>query len=204
MATNKKSFIAYCDWLELFDELEDDEAGKLIKHLLKYVNDLNPEAPDKLTKMAFIPIKQTLKRDLEKYQGIRERNTENGKKGGRPKKPTGLSGFQEKPKKADSDSDNDSDIAKGIDIRKLESATRVKSFESKYPIEMLREFYLYWSEHSDNGKKMRYEMQKVFNIERRLITWSKNQQKFETPKQQGYTDERTENILRQIANIPKS
>jgi hypothetical protein len=108
MAANKKSFIAYCDWLETFEELDDAEAGRLVKHLFRYVNDLDPQAEDKLTKMTFIPIKQTLKRDLKKHEAVAERNRENGAKGGRPKKPTGLSGLNEKPKKADSDSDSDS------------------------------------------------------------------------------------------------
>jgi hypothetical protein len=107
MATGKKSFIAYCDWLETFEELDDAEAGRLVKHLFRYVNDLDPQTEDKLTKMTFIPIKQTLKRDLKKHEAVAERNRENGTKGGRPKKPTGLSGLNEKPKKADSDSDSD-------------------------------------------------------------------------------------------------
>ena len=107
MATGKKSFIAYCDWLETFEELDDAEAGRLVKHLFRYVNDLDPQTEDKLTKMTFIPIKQTLKRDLKKHEAVIERNRENGAKGGRPKKPTGLSGLNEKPKKADSDNDSD-------------------------------------------------------------------------------------------------
>jgi hypothetical protein len=85
MAKDKKSFVAYCDWLESFEELTDEEAGRLAKHLFRYVNDLNPEAPDKITKMCFIPIKQSLKRDLVKYEERAERARENGAKGGRPK-----------------------------------------------------------------------------------------------------------------------
>ena len=85
MAKDKKSFVAYCDWLESFEELTDEEAGRLAKHLFRYVNDLNPEAPDKITKMCFIPIKQSLKRDLVKYEERAERARLNGAKGGRPK-----------------------------------------------------------------------------------------------------------------------
>ena len=105
MAENKKSFVAYCDWQETFEELSDEEAGKLVKHLFNYVNDKNPETSDKLTKMCFIPIKQSLKRDLKKYEKYVHKQSVNGKKGGRPKNPT-LSQitqpFIEKPKKADS------------------------------------------------------------------------------------------------------
>ena len=124
MAENKKSFVAYCDWQETFEELSDEEAGKLVKHLFNYVNDNNPETSDKLTKMCFIPIKQSLKRDLKKYEGYIEKQSVNGKKGGRPKNPT-LSEitqpFIEKPKKADSVSVSDSvSVTKSnIDSNKL-------------------------------------------------------------------------------------
>ena len=105
MAENKKSFVAYCDWQETFEELSNEEAGKLVKHLFNYVNDKDPDASDKLTKMCFIPIKQSLKRDLKKYEGYIKKQSDNGKKGGRPKNPTlseKTQPFIEKAKKADS------------------------------------------------------------------------------------------------------
>jgi len=109
MAENKKSFIAYADWIDIFEELEDDEAGRLAKHLWRYVNDLNPSTDDRMVKVSFTTIRNTLKRDLLKYKNIIDRNRENGKKGGRPKKPSGLIGNPNEPKKADSDNDNVSD-----------------------------------------------------------------------------------------------
>ena len=112
MAENKKSFVAYCDWQETFEELSNEEAGKLVKHLFNYVNDKDPEVSDKLTQMCFIPIKQSLKRDLKKYEGYIKKQSSNGKKGGRPKNPTlseKTQPFIEKAKKADSVSVSDSD-----------------------------------------------------------------------------------------------
>jgi hypothetical protein len=79
MAENKKSIIVYADWLELFETLTDDEAGKLIKHFFKYVNDQNPIAPDRLTELSFIPIKQSLKRDLIKWENTLEGRSRAGK-----------------------------------------------------------------------------------------------------------------------------
>jgi uncharacterized phage protein (TIGR02220 family) len=106
MAKDKKSFVAYSDWGDIFDELEDVEAGRLVKHLFDYVRDKNPIAQDKLTKMMFIQIQQSLKRDLVKYDKYIDKQSVNGKKGGRPKKNPTLSEktqpFIEKPKKADS------------------------------------------------------------------------------------------------------
>ena len=63
MAENKKSFILYADYINVFKELTNEEAGVLIKHLFSYVNDENPTLEDRLLKLTFEPIKQQLKRD---------------------------------------------------------------------------------------------------------------------------------------------
>jgi len=118
MAKDKKSFLLYCDLLEVAKELDDKSRGELFLYILEYVNDLNPEPPNQLIKMLFIPIKQALKRDLVKYESIRERNKSNGSKGGRPKKPkkpSGLSGNPKKPKKAVIDNDTVIDTVNDID-----------------------------------------------------------------------------------------
>ena len=80
MATNKKSFLLYCDIIHTIEKLSDEQAGKLLKHILRYVNDQDPIAEDVLTEIAFEPIKQNLKRDLIKYEGIRLKNKENAEK----------------------------------------------------------------------------------------------------------------------------
>lgn len=85
MAENKKSIVIYSDWIDKFEILSDEEAGKLIKHFFRYVNDKNPTAPDRITELSFIDIKATLKRDLVKWEKRAERSRENGKLGGRPK-----------------------------------------------------------------------------------------------------------------------
>mgnify|MGYP000264090961 CR=1 FL=1 len=79
MAKDKNTIIVYADWIDKFEELEDDEAGRLIKHFFRYVNDLNPDYPDKLTKIAFIDIKNSLKRDLGKWEQTLEFRSKAGK-----------------------------------------------------------------------------------------------------------------------------
>lgn len=79
MAENKKAVLMYADWLETFEELTDEEAGRLVKHLWRYINDLNPEEPDRTTKLAFGPMKRSLKRDLKKWEEIRQKRVEAGK-----------------------------------------------------------------------------------------------------------------------------
>jgi len=46
---------------------------------------------------------------------------------------------------------------------------------------MCNEFFLYWTETSFNSDKMRFEMEKAFDMKRRLGTWEKNQNKFQKP-----------------------
>lgn len=126
MAENKKSFILYVDQREVFEELTDDEAGKLIKHLFKYVNDENPVIEDRIIKMAFIQIRQALKRDLNKWRQYIDKQRENGKKGGRPplkKETKKTQPFIEKPKKADSVSVNVS-VNDSVNVNEKESVYR--------------------------------------------------------------------------------
>ena len=78
----KKSFVLYTDQREVFEELDDEQAGKLIKHIFSYVNDENPEAEDKFVRLAFLPIKTQLKRDLKIWDEKKHLRSEAGKKGG--------------------------------------------------------------------------------------------------------------------------
>ena len=151
MATDKNSFLLYCDIIYTIKKLSNEKAGILFKHILSYVNDENPETDDEIIELVFEPIKQSLKRDLRRYEGLCQRNMVNGAKGGRPvkstdanipKKPTGLinnPNNPSEPKKADSDSDSDSviDIDIDIDIKKIKDkkikyAEFVNMLESEY------------------------------------------------------------------------
>ena len=125
MAANKESFILYSNIIHTIGKLSDEQAGKLFKIILEYVNDLNPSVDDLLLQIAFEPIKQKLKEDLVKWESVCKRNQENGSKGGRPKnpdepeKPSGLSGIPKKPKKPDSDCDSDMVIKKNNNYQKI-------------------------------------------------------------------------------------
>ncbi len=84
----KASFLIYLDYQEQFELLTDEQAGQLIKAIIKYEKTGEIVELDGMTKMAFSFIKTQLDRDREKYQAKCEKNRENAKKGGRPKKQT--------------------------------------------------------------------------------------------------------------------
>ena len=79
MAQGKKSFIAYSDWKDMFDELPNEDAGILIKHIFAYVNDENPVSDSLLIRALFANIKTTLKRDLQKWDNQIKQRSEAGK-----------------------------------------------------------------------------------------------------------------------------
>lgn len=117
MAQEKKSFLLYVDLIHTMEKLNDEQTGRLFKHILRYVNDLDPEPQDQFTEVVFEPIKQCLKRDLIKYEGIRERNKENANKRWNAKEcdripphTTASNRIPKRTKNADSDNDNDKDI----------------------------------------------------------------------------------------------
>jgi hypothetical protein len=79
MAKDKKSFVLYVDLIHTVNQLTSEKAGDLFKHILSYVNDEKPETDDIILKIAFEPIKQQLKRDLNKWDGIRKKRSQAGK-----------------------------------------------------------------------------------------------------------------------------
>ena len=81
MAQDKKSFVLYSDSQGLVNQLPDEVAGRLLKHIYAYVNDENPVSEELLLNIAFEPIKMQLKRDLLKWEGSKESKSINGKMG---------------------------------------------------------------------------------------------------------------------------
>jgi len=105
MANNKKSFVLYCDLIHTVNQLPNESAGMLFKHILSYVNDENPSTDDMIVKIAFEPVKQQLKRDLKKYEKIKIKRSEAGKKSAEVKqqnstKSTSVESVQQTPTKS--------------------------------------------------------------------------------------------------------
>lgn len=105
----KKSFVLYTDLMDIVNDLSDEQAGKLVKLIVNYVNDRNPECEDQLIKIAFKPIKSMLKRDLEKWESIKHKRSEAGKRGGRPRK-------QDKANKANALFEKQTEAKKAVNV----------------------------------------------------------------------------------------
>ena len=122
---DKKSFLLYGNYETQFKLLSMEERGLLITAIFEYSNNGAVQTPlSPLVELAFSFVKENLDRDHENYLDRCEKNSENGKKGGRPKKNakdahfysspekenismSKTERFFEKPKKADNDNGND-------------------------------------------------------------------------------------------------
>lgn len=82
----KKSFKLYNDYKKHFDQMTDEDAGKVIKAILAYVNFEDFPELEGAAGMAFSFIEAQLDRDRMAYDRKCETNKANGLKGGRPPK----------------------------------------------------------------------------------------------------------------------
>ena len=80
MAEGKKSFVLYADLLDNIEHLTNEEKGILFNHLLEYVNDKNPILEDRIIVTAWKPIEKQLKRDLKKFEEVKTKRSEAGKR----------------------------------------------------------------------------------------------------------------------------
>ena len=48
-----------------------------------------------------------------------------------------------------------------------------EEYKRKYGMEMIQEFVDYWTEMLPNGKKQRWQKEKAFDVNRRIIAWAK-------------------------------
>lgn len=127
---DKNSFLMYLDYEEQFNLLTDEQIGQLMRAIIKYEKTGEIPELDGMLKMAFSFIKTQLDRDREKYNQKCEKNRENAKKGGRPKKqkdikkPNGFKENQMEAKKPDNDNEdddeNDNDNEEELLLRKKE------------------------------------------------------------------------------------
>ena len=99
----KKSFILHLDSLDVFDELKDEEVGKLFRAIRDFEKGKEPKL-DGILRAVWIPFRNQLQRDKEKYDGICDRNRENIKKRWDTKDTSGKTGIPDDTRNTHSDS----------------------------------------------------------------------------------------------------
>lgn len=210
MAENKKSFLVYADLVNVVRKMKKEDAGELFLHMLEYVNDTNPATENPIVDLTFEPIKQQMKRDLKKWEKQQEQRVDAGKKSAETRK-VALNEFQrsltavERPfnenEQASTVTVNVTGTVTGnvndnvtvnkkkedIDVRKLKFAETLKPFLEIYGKNLCNDFYKYWTEPNKSKSKFRAELEKTWDVERRLETWARNDKNFKPPTKLGYS-----------------
>jgi hypothetical protein len=219
MAEGKNCVLWYVDWGDIFDDLDEAEAGRLIKHFCDYVRDKNPVTDDKITNLMFKSIKNQLKRDLVKWEQEKTKKSESGILGNLKRwhldlyvlvidKKMDLNqalSIAEDRKVSQPDEVRPKSIANiavtvtdtvtvkevnSIDDRKLKFSKSLVPFVGLYGKEMIRDFCDYWTEPNKSKTKFKQETQKTWDTSLRLKRWASSDfNKSKTPKIYGAVDQ---------------
>lgn len=76
MAKEQKGFVVYGDIEESLDELSDEQVAKLFRGMVNYFNTGKDPKFSGVLKLAFIPIRQQMDRDVDKYEKKCQKNKE--------------------------------------------------------------------------------------------------------------------------------
>lgn len=82
MGSEKNSFLLHSDIESVVNKLPDDKAGKLFKIILNYVNGVESDIDDLVLQIAFEPIKNSIKRNADKWKEIAKKRSASGRSGG--------------------------------------------------------------------------------------------------------------------------
>lgn len=83
----------------------------------------------------------------------------------------------------DKNGDKSPTLSSTLELRKSKFIEDLNPFVDTYGKEMVRKFFDYWSELNKSKTKMRWELEKTFEISKRLVTWSSRDKTF-SPKQE--------------------
>lgn len=190
----RESFIFYRSFYDAIKDLPRDVQGEIYTAIMEY--SLYGKETESLK-----PIARSVFTLMKPQIDVNNKRFENGRKGGRPKSGNQPDGNQEETKGKPSNNqeetkvepnvnENDNvnenkedttsvvskkDAAKAATLKRKEDFyLTLVAFVDKYGKEMIRAFFEYWSELNKSETKMRFEMQKTWEVNLRLATWAKN------------------------------
>lgn len=191
----RDGFIFYASWLEAIKNLPREMQGEVLTAIIEYgLYGETTETPKPITSAMLAMVKPQIDVNNKRY--------ENGKKGGRPPKSETKSKpnqnqtkTKEKPNETKSepkekdkykDKETTTIVVEKKDAAEAATLSRKEGFYNslipfleKYPKEMIRQFFEYWSEMNKSRTKMRWEQEKTWEIDKRLRTWASREKNYE-------------------------
>ena len=191
----RDSFVFYRSFYDAIKDLPRDVQGEIYTAIMEY--SLYGKETENLK-----PIARSVFTLMKPQIDVNNKRFKKKKKGGRPKSGNEPDGNQEETKEKPSNNQSETkskpnvndnvnanenkdntpngvskkDAAKAATLkRKDEFGKTLVPYMEKYGKEMIRAFFDYWGELNKSETKMRYEMQKTWEVNLRLATWAKNE-----------------------------
>lgn len=195
-----KTFLLYAEAAPQIDLLSDEEAGQLLKALFHYVADgVELVTDNRVLAMTFTVFKAQIDRGADKYEETCQKRKEainkrweryksiqmntneykcievntNERNNNPNPKPNPNSKKESTKKKVDA-----ATAAARLDGRKEDFYKSLIPYVTQYGKEMVRAFFDYWSEPNKSRTKMRFELERTWDISRRLSTWASRDNQF--------------------------
>lgn len=195
----RESFVFYRSFYDAIKDLPRDVQGEIYTAIMEYsLYGKETENLKPIARSVFTLMKPQIDVNNKRFENGKK-GAEHGSKGGRPRKEetprkpqnnpeeTPIKP-QENPKEtpnvndnvnANENKDNTTDVVSKKDAakaatlkRKDEFGKSLVPFVDKYGKEMIRAFFEYWSELNKSETKMLCEMQKTWEVSKRLATWA--------------------------------
>lgn len=222
-----KTFLLYAEAAPQIDLLSNEEAGQLFKALFHYVADGTELVTDnRVLAMTFAVFKAQIDRGAtkyeetcrkrteainkrwERYKSIQmntneynsiEENTNEGNNNPNPK--PNPQNKKESTKKKDA-----AHAAALMDGRKEDFYNSLIPFVTQYGKEMVRAFFDYWSEPNKSKTKMRFELERTWDLSKRLGLWKSRDNQFNhrsngTDDNRGTSESRAQDAANIIASL---
>ncbi len=194
-AEPRKGFVFYLHWAECVDELRPAERATVYDAIVRYAQTGEVAELKGRCRTALRFILSDFERTDAKYQRTIERRREAGSKhkGNQytrkmeQMEQNGTNGTIQVQEQAQEQAQEQEQVQEQVqeklvrangaasaatnEQRKIIFFESVKAYLNTYPADMLQNFFVFWSEPTPDGRRMRYELERTWSLPHRLRAW---------------------------------
>ena len=190
----KATCVFFSDWFSVAQEIKDEARRcKLYDAILRFALDgtETPTLPNELA-LLFVSIKLQVIRTNEQYAAVCAKRSEAGKMGGAPKGNTNACKNKQNNQMVEQTTKTTKTTLNKNENKKIDNAAHAATIEqrkqafyesllpyrSQYDASLLEKFFEYWTEQGRTNKKLRFELERTFEVGKRLARWASNDNNF--------------------------
>ena len=177
--TKRKAFNFLRSYFDVLNELKEDsdKLSFLMSIINKQFLNEDPKGLDFIAKLCYESQRHSIESSVKGWIRANKTNLQGAlldtPTTNPPTDPTTNPKEEEEEEKEQVEEKEEEKVKVIID-REAEFKNSLQPFLEEFGKEVLNNFYLYWTEKKPKGRKMLFEMQKTFDIKRRLDRWDKN------------------------------